>query len=375
MNLKDIIQKRKILIVFGTGGVGKTTTSAALALAAALEGKRAIVITIDPAKRLVTSLGLKQLGDKPENLSEKIRELLKKNNVSLTGEFSALMPDTKATFHHFVDKVLPENKSLSEKIKINPICEILATEYSGANEYMALHKLNTFDQISDYDFIVLDTPPSRNALGFIHAPKVLARFFDEKLIKWLVLPSNKILATGVKKAFSLLEKLTGSGFLSHMFELAAAGAEVQDKLIYDIKEISQLLESEKVGYFMVSSPNPESIPETVHLLETFQKNHLHLDGMALNRSLNYIKITEDEKTLAQSLAQKNHPQLLEGLKILESLQNKEKQVTQNLFQQFQKLNDIFIKKVPELSRDIHCMEDLLHVTMALSGDSNFDTHS
>ncbi len=195
--IDDIIHSRKILITCGTGGVGKTTLSAAIAMRAALLGKKVVVITIDPAKRLANSLGLHVLDDQPTDLTPQIRAVVdkvnaisgksdsgisgdsssgdskdvsKKSNQDFTKNFTgnlkgnfkgslvAIVPDTRKTFENFVTELSP-NQAVADRVMNNPIFQIFAKEFSGTNEYMALERLLSIYKSNDYDFIVLDTPP------------------------------------------------------------------------------------------------------------------------------------------------------------------------------------------------------------------------
>jgi len=351
--IDEIIQKRKVLITCGTGGVGKTTLSAAIALRAALDGKKAVVITIDPAKRLITSLGLHEeetaLGNHPMDLTSKIQEAIQKTgySIELKGSLDAIVPDTRHTFENFIRELSP-SESIAQKVMSNPIFQIFAKEFSGTNEYMALERLYSLIKQNKYDLIVLDTPPSRNTLAFLNAPKVLVQFFEERMIKWLVLPANKLVAAGMRKALGILENLTGAGFMTHLFEFASSLFEIRARFTTNLNSIMKTLESDQVGFMMVTVPAPDLIPETFHFIETLERLHFHFDGVAINRTLSYLQKTEDsEKSENLALAHK----------IIEGLQQKERQA----------LKDHTIPlcgKLPELARDVHSLEDLLHVAMA-----------
>ncbi|MEO7163018.1 MAG: ArsA family ATPase, partial [Bdellovibrionia bacterium] len=249
-DIDAIIKSRKILITCGTGGVGKTTLSAAIAMRAALLGKKVVVITIDPAKRLANSLGLHVLDNQPTDLTPQIKAVVDKVNATVAvtkaadseiptdfkGSLVAIVPDTRKTFENFVTELAP-NQAVADRVMNNPIFQIFAKEFSGTNEYMALERLLSIYKSGEYDLIVLDTPPSRNTLAFLDAPRLLAQFFDEKIIRWLILPANKILAAGVKKALGILERLTGAGFMTNLFDFASSLFEVQVNFTASLKKI------------------------------------------------------------------------------------------------------------------------------------------
>jgi anion-transporting ArsA/GET3 family ATPase len=239
----------------------------------------------------------------------------------------------------------------------NPIFQILAKEFSGANEYMALERLFTLHEANQFDCIILDTPPSRNTLAFLNAPKLLAQFFEEKLIRWLIVPANKIVAAGMKKAVGLLEKLTGGGFMKNLMDFATDLFEVQANFTANLAHIMKLLESEKVGLVMVAAPSPDTVPESLHFVSTVREHGFHFDGIALNRTLGYLK------------AQSSTPEqgLKPALEVLSALQERERRVLEKLSETRHPAIPI-CAKVPELARDVHSVEDLFHVALALGAN-------
>ncbi len=345
-----MIGTRKILITCGVGGVGKTTLSAALGLASALEGKKTIVITMDPAKRLAQSLGLKDLGDDPTDLTP----LLKKNfSTHPIGSLHALMPNTRLTFEAFLLE-LTHNPTLARALIKNPIFQIFTQEFSGTNEYMAIEKLFSIYSLNTYDCIILDTPPSRNTLAFLNAPELLSRFFDEKVIRYLVLPTHKILSIGVKKTLAILENLTGSGFMTHLFDFASGLFEIRVAFQANLKKITALLESEQTGFWLVTTPNTELTSEMNHFVQLLQEHKLNFEGIALNRSLSYLKeITTTEGADQNTMA---------ALEIIRLLKEREKKIVSEIELS---LRPKKLFKLPELVRDVHSLEDLYHVAMAL----------
>jgi anion-transporting ArsA/GET3 family ATPase len=349
-----ILSERRIVITCGTGGVGKTTLSAAIALRAAMNGRRAVVITIDPAKRLATSLGLERLGDAPTDLTPQLRAAVDKARAAgvpvpaaVNGTLAAIVPDTRQTFETFVHELAP-NKAVAERVMRNPIFQIFAKEFSGTNEYMALERLYALDRLGQYDCIVLDTPPSRNTLAFLEAPRLLAQFFEAGLIRWLVMPANRLLAAGMKKALGILETLTGAGFMTHLFDFAAALFEVRATFTANLGKITGLLESRAVGFVMVTVPAPDTTPEALHFIDSIHEHRFHFDGEALNRTLGYF---EEPPASAPNPA----------LSVIRAIQERERLVVESLAR-----NPIPVcAQLPELARDVHSVEDLLYVAMAL----------
>lgn len=356
MTLDELIQKHRVLITCGTGGVGKTTLSASIAARAALLGKRTVVITVDPAKRLATSLGLQQLGDQPQDLTEALsREAVRAGLPPVAGTLAALMPDTRRTFENFVHKMAP-NPAVAEKVIANSIFQIFAREFSGTNEYMAMERLYRLAQAGEYDFVVLDTPPSRNALAFLDAPKLLNEFFDDRIIKWLVVPANKLVAAGMKKAFGMLEKLTGAGFMGDLMEFATALFEVRGNFQQNLAKVMQMLRSDTVGFLLVGSANPASARESAHFIRSVREHGFRFSGVALNRTLIYLQVSEADRAAAA-----NEAGMPEAIQLLDALHAREVASIRALREQLPATEGTLRIELPELARDVHSIGDLLQV--------------
>lgn len=345
MTIDEILARRKIIVTCGTGGVGKTTLSAALGIRAALAGRNCVVVTVDPAKRLKTSLGMAALGDAPTDLTPQLKAIA---GERIKGRLAAIVPDTRATFESFVRGLSP-NSATAQRILANPIFEIFAREFSGANEYMALERLYALDESGEFDCIILDTPPSRNTVAFLQAPNLLARFFDEKLIRWLVLPANKLVSASMRKALGVLGKLTGEGFMTYLLDFAAGLFEIQDNFKANLTKVMRLLKSDQVGFLMVAAPSPDTAPELQHFIAALGDSRLRCDGVAINRTLSYLKPSEITPE--------------EARQIIQALQAREQAVLDQL-----EKNDIpFLARLPELARDVHSLEDLFYIAQAFDG--------
>lgn len=349
-----MLDQRKIIITCGTGGVGKTTISAALALRAALNGKKALVITIDPAKRLATSLGISdplQLGDEPQDLTSRLKRL-----TDTPGELWALMPDTRKTFERFVYHLAP-SPTLAEQVIKNPIFQIFAKEFSGTNEYMALQKLHSIASLNRFDLIVLDTPPSRNTLTFLKAPELLTRFFEERIVHILAsTKTSNALSFGIKAALDILDKLTGNGFLKNLVEFAQALFQVQAKFTASLKDLTQVMKSQSTSFLIVAAPAPELAAEASHFIQTLKESRFQFDGLILNRTFSSIPLPKGNPDPEYS----GLPEFKDGLKILKALQTREEFIEKTLFK------EVTIKaRLPEMARDVHSLEDLLHVAKKL----------
>lgn len=340
--IKDTVLNRKVIITCGVGGAGKTTCSSAIALYGALHGKRVCVITIDPAKRLAQSLGISTLSHEPQNLSD----FVKKEEPELKGSFFASIPSTEKSLNQFF-KDMFGSESDFEKFSRNPIYKMAIREYAGASEYMAIDKLLRVVDSKQFDLVVLDTPPSRDTLSFLEAPKTLSQFFEEKLLRFLVMPSNKIIGAGIRKALSLLEGLTGSGFMNNVFDFAASIFEIRLNFESKITSLLRLLSSNDVGFILVSGPQSSAARELGHFLKIIQENKYHFDGIIINKSLSNLNpVDANQHDLSETDVAFVKSQVHQEQLLLEKLPQKQ------------------VCKIPAQGRDIHSIKDLIHVAKA-----------
>ncbi len=357
---------KKIIVTCGTGGVGKTTVSAALALRAASLGKKTVVITIDPAKRLATSLGLGDIGDLPTDLSSQLRQaLIDKGLPPLpeSGSLHAIMPDTRETFESFI-RSLTASEAIAKRVIDNPIFQIFSREFSGSNEYMAMQRLLGLHQEGKFDLIILDTPPSRNTLALLDAPKLLARFFDERFIRWLVLPANKLVSTGMRKALGLLEKLTGAAFMTHLFEFASALFEVRVQFSANLSKITELLQHHSTSFLLVAAPSRDTAPDALHFVDSVKGHGFQFEGIVVNRRLSHLGACPER-------APENAPEYINrALQVLSALQERESLAMTDLEMKLKTLSSgnpsaPICLSLPELARDVHSLSDLLEISQAL----------
>lgn len=348
----NLINDKKVIITCGSGGVGKTTLSAAIAVYGTLKGKKTCVVTIDPAKRLANALGLNFLSTSPTRLTEQLRDiyanLFKKYQPLLEwksgGELFAIAPDTSKTFETLVSQ-LTTHRDQVENILKNPIFKIFSQEFSGSNEYMAMELLYQLHSSREYDFIVLDTPPSNNTLDFFDAPRLLSRFFDERIFRWLAVPVNKLFSSGIKKALEILEKLTGNGFIGQLVDFSESLFQIEPKFSTNLKHIIEMLESSDVGFMMVSVPSQDLLKETERVIIEIQKRNIHFEGIFLNRSL-----LDLESQFSPSIIGSNS-----AYSLLRELQKREQEMTKSKMLS----NATPVIRIPEMTKDPHSLESLI----------------
>ena len=368
-SISKLIAEKRIIVCCGSGGVGKTTTSAALAMRAAQEGKRAVVITIDPAKRLATSLGLKALGSKATDLTDHVNEALKAENIKpITGRFFAVMPDTNETFESWVRSMAGDNQGLAARVLKTSIYKIFAKEFSGTNEYMAMEKLYELYEEHQYDLVVLDTPPSANTRSFLEAPRLLAGFFDDKMIKWFISPGSRILATGLKKVMEILEKLTGHGFISDLIEFTTALFALRTQFMENLCQVGDLLHQKDAAFIMVTSPERLSKNDTQGFVELIHEQAYPFWGFVVNRVLGRkLKLAPGQTTPDNTLTtDKIELEVLsKNFTLLTSTLEHEKDAFDFLRGLSAAQSKYNVALVPEQRSDVHSVSALLELSRQL----------
>lgn len=269
-----------IVVCCGAGGVGKTTTAAALALRAAEQGRRVVVLTIDPARRLAQSLGLTELDNTPRPVTG--------IDTTAGGSLDAMMLDMKRTFDEVVIAHSAPDKA--EQILANPFYVAVSSSFAGTQEYMAMEKLGQLHQQGDWDLIVVDTPPSRSALDFLDAPKRLGSFLDGRFIRLLTAPAKvggraslKVFNVGIHFVSSTLSKVLGGDFLGDVATFVGA----MDTMFGGFRERAEvtyaLLAQDSTAFLVVAAPERDALREAAFFVERLESEGMPLAGLVLNR--------------------------------------------------------------------------------------------
>jgi anion-transporting ArsA/GET3 family ATPase len=270
----------RIVVCCGSGGVGKTTTAAALALRAAERGRQVVVLTIDPARRLAQSLGLTEL----DNVPRKVEGI----DLAAGGRLDAMMLDMKRTFDEVVEA--HATKDRARQILANPFYQALSSSFAGTQEYMAMEKLGQLRSRGDWDLIVVDTPPSRSALDFLDAPERLGSFLDGRLIRLLAAPARaggraymRFLSAGVGAVTSAFDKILGSELLHDIQTFVSA----LDTMFGGFRERADqtyaLLKRPDTAFVIVATPEPDALREASYFVERLEADSMPLAGLVLNR--------------------------------------------------------------------------------------------
>lgn len=285
MTLRDVVADHRIVVSAGSGGVGKTTVAASIALWGALQGRRTVVLTIDPARRLATSLGLETLGSAPHEIPPTLFEA---QGLKPTGMLAAMMLDQKGAWDALVERHAPPEAR--QRILDNPFYQHLSQTFAGSQEYMAIEQLCVLAESGEYDLIVVDTPPTRHALDFLEAPQRLGDFLDKSVIKWFVRPYfnagwSAIRAVNRSVGFLMrrIEQATGISALAEISDFFTSMSGLFDNFQARIDRAYDVLRGPGTAFVVVSSPEEQVLEDAEYLSTKMSGLRMPLKGVVLNR--------------------------------------------------------------------------------------------
>jgi anion-transporting ArsA/GET3 family ATPase len=270
--IEGVIENAEICICAGAGGVGKTSTSAAIALGAAARGRRVAVLTIDPARRLANALGLEQLGNEPRRVA----------GVEGPGELWAMMLDPKRTFDDLIETYASDERT-RDAVLSNRIYQELSSAVSGSQEYMAMEKLYELHMAGDFDLLVLDTPPTRNALDFLDAPERLHRFIDSRSLRFFLSPGLRVLGRGSGLLFAMLQRVTGIDLLRDLSEFFTSFGDMSEGFRARAERVAELLGSDAATFVLVASPRHDAIDDAIFFHSQLHQRRMPFGGAVVNR--------------------------------------------------------------------------------------------
>lgn len=284
MQLAEVVKNHRVVVCLGSGGVGKTTTSAAIALRAAMEGRRVLCLTIDPAKRLANSLGLSEITHGEQQIDP---ALFAQHGLTAKGSLSAMMLDMKQTFDELVTRHA-SSEAHKQRILGNRLYQYVSTSLAGTQEYMAMEKLHAVRRDERFDFIVLDTPPTTNALDFLEAPHKLVGAIDSPVMRWFVdqLEGNKglsFLGRGAAYVLRGLAKFTGAEFLDLVGQFVTDLNELFGGFRQRAQAVYEDLRSDDVAFLIVTSPAPIAVGEAVFFSKKLGEYRIKARGIVVNR--------------------------------------------------------------------------------------------
>jgi anion-transporting ArsA/GET3 family ATPase len=286
MSLADVLGSHRVVVTVGSGGVGKTTTAAAMAVHAAMEGRKVLCLTIDPARRLANSLGLHEMTTSEQEVP---RSLFEGNGLECKGSLSAMMLDTKRTFDDLVAKYASDDEA-RDRILNNQIYQYVASSLAGTQEYMAMEKLHEVRKDPTWDLIVLDTPPTSSALDFLTAPERLIDAIDSPAMRWFL----QVFEGAGKEAFGLvgrgatvllrgIGKITGIEFLEQVAGFVSGINDLFGGFKERAEQVSDALRSPEVAFVLVTSPDPMAIGEARFFSDTLQASGMKREAIIVNQ--------------------------------------------------------------------------------------------
>jgi anion-transporting ArsA/GET3 family ATPase len=352
----------RIVVCCGAGGVGKTTTSAALALAAAEAGRTVVVLTIDPARRLAQSLGLRELDNEPRRIDV----------PGADGELHAMMLDMKRTFDDIV--VAHSTPERAQQILDNPFYQSLSSSFAGTQEYMAMEKLGQLRAAGTWDLVVVDTPPSRSALDFLDAPNRMSRFLDGTMIRLLTAPSRaglRFVSAGFLVFSRIISKVLGGQLLRDISAFVSA----LDTMFGGFRERAtatyELLRRPGTAFVVVATPEPDALREASYFVDRLSAEGMPLAGLVLNRThpptTTALSATRAE-ALAEQLAEQDGADVAAAALRVHAERVAQATREQHLADRFTSAHpDVAVRTVPAAAGDVHDLDGLRAMAAELTG--------
>jgi anion-transporting ArsA/GET3 family ATPase len=282
--LAERLADKRVCICAGPGGVGKTTSAAAIALGLARRGQKVVVLTIDPAKRLADALGMDALGGDPQLVDP---EMLAEQGIELSagGELWAMTLDVKGTFDALIDEFASDEQARQE-VLANRIYQELSSALAGSQEFTAVSRLYELDRAGEWDVIVLDTPPSRNALDFLDAPQRLGQFFEGRALRVFLAPGGvaaRFLGRGTGLVLSMFSRVTGIDLMGDISTFFRSLGGITDGIIERARGTGELLHDAPTVFLVITSPEPEPAREAMYLAGKLHEAGMNRGGLIVNR--------------------------------------------------------------------------------------------
>ena len=362
--MKQLLKKGSILILLGTGGVGKTTVAAALGLAAAENQLDTALITVDPARRLREALGLSRLGGTPTRISERA---LQSAGLPPNLKLSAMQLDVKGAWDAMVERFakLPATR---KKILDNPFYKNLTEEYAGSEAYAALQQLYDLHQAATFDIEIVDTPPAAHAFEFLQAPARLARLLDSRAARWLFTPSlsagrlaMRIANTAARFVIRELERFAGGNVLSTISDFFEAASEAVDAMIDRLHKTETLLHSREVRFILVTTAEEDRMRRARELIAEMEAEGLTLSAIVINRFL-------DEETWSEVMKHPGaEPSPMNGIRKLRSSMKSDSEAGRGLNGVVDFLEEYRTRAIDDIARVEHFVRELSSkVTVAIA---------
>jgi anion-transporting ArsA/GET3 family ATPase len=354
------VEGKRVVICAGSGGVGKTTTSAALAMGLAAEGLKVAVVTIDPARRLADSLGLEELGNEP-HLVDPGR--FAGHGIEMRGELWAMMLDAKRTFDELIDRLAPDAATRDE-VLANRIYQELSGAVAGSQEFTAIAKLYDLDRSGEFDVLVLDTPPSRNALDFLDAPDRLTGFLEGRALKVFLAPTGlaaKVMGRGTGVVFGVLSRVTGVDLMHDLSVFFRSLGGLVDGFRERAAGVKELLADPATTFLIVTSPEREPVEEAIFFRGKLREAGMPFGGLIVNRVQSDAVAGDPDEAAAAldgSLPEELLAKVAETLRELQVLAARDRASVERLMAELGEDDPVI---VPLLDGDVHDVDGLVRV--------------
>jgi anion-transporting ArsA/GET3 family ATPase len=298
-SIDGLLATKEIVIACGPGGVGKTTTAAAAAVMAAIRhGSKVLVLTVDPAKRLADALGLDGIGNTEHRVPN---EAFRAAGIKPRGQLWAAMLDTKESWDDLIRRHAPD-KQARDEILANPLYQNIAGRFVQSHDYIAMERLYEIHSEGDYDLIVVDTPPTRNALDFLDAPQRMADFFSSRLLRWLIVPyRSRLVNVATKPFYQIADRILGTEFLADISEFFILFQSMYSGFVERSESVGRLLSDRRTTFVVVSTLEAVPLREAEFFVEQVTSRRLHLGAMVLNKVLPVYLRDSTDASLAESM--------------------------------------------------------------------------
>jgi anion-transporting ArsA/GET3 family ATPase len=297
--IESLLATKEIVISAGSGGVGKTTTAAAAAAMAAVHlGGRVLVLTVDPARRLANALGLEGFGNIEKRVPD---EAFKAAGVTPRGEMWAAMLDTKQSWDALVLRHAPD-EAVANQILANPLYQNVAGRFVQSHDYIAMERLYDIHSGGKYDLIVVDTPPTRNAIDFLEAPERMADFFSSRLLRWLTAPArSRVVNFATKPFYQVADRILGTRFLDDIAQFFLLFQTMYEGFVERSRAVEHLLHDRRTSFMVVSTLEAAPLHEAEFFIETLDSMGFHLGALVLNKVLPSYLLDRSATQVAQRL--------------------------------------------------------------------------
>ena len=298
MTLEQLLSAKEVVVTCGAGGVGKTTTAAALATMAAIHlGGRVLVLTIDPARRLADALGLDGIGNEERRVSP---DAFTAAGLKPRGELWAAMLDTKASWDDLIRRHAPDTRT-RDAILANPLYDNITARFVQSHDYIAMERLHELHSSGRYDLIVVDTPPSRNALDFLDAPDRMEEFFGGRLLRWLTAPMrNRVVGVASRPFLTVADRVLGARFLQDIAEFFVLLQSMEKGFVSRARAVGELMADNRSTFCVVTTLEAAPAQEASFFVDELHRRHLSLGAVIVNKALPEWLLSDGPSAVAQA---------------------------------------------------------------------------